>query len=65
MAGRGGADRNGERTMSDVRLTPGIQYLHDRIRDADQKVALLLEQVDALHKRNAELEKNQKKPRKE
>lgn len=47
--------------MSDQQITPGIAYLHDRIRQADQAVAFLLEEVDALKKRCAELEKNQKR----
>ena len=50
--------------MTDIPFTPGVQYLHDRIRQADQTVAVLLEQVDALQKRIAELEKNQKRPKK-
>jgi len=50
--------------MTQTQLTPGIQYLHDRIRAADQTVALLLEQNSAQAARIAELEKNQKKPRK-
>lgn len=47
--------------MTESKLTPGIQYLHDRIRAADQTVALLLEQNTAQAARIAELEKNQKK----
>ena len=50
--------------MNKTQLTPGIQYLHDRIREADQTVALLLEQNTAQAARIAELEKNQRKPRK-
>ena len=46
--------------MTDIPITPGIQYLHDRIRQADQMVAVLLEQNAAKDKRIAELEKNQR-----
>lgn len=33
--------------MSDLKVTPGVQYLHERIRAADQAVAVLLEQAEA------------------
>lgn len=42
--------------MTQTKLTPGVQYLHDRIREADQTVALLLEQNAAQAARIAALE---------
>lgn len=42
--------------MNNQQLTPGIAYLHDRIRNADQMIAILLEQLDAAQKKIAELE---------
>lgn len=35
--------------MTDMRITPGVQYLHDaanrRLNEADQTIALLVEQM--------------------
>lgn len=45
-------------------ISPGVKYLHEKIEEANQAVALLLEQNTAQAARIAELEKNQRKPRK-
>lgn len=50
--------------MNDMQISPGVQYLHDRIRQADQTIAVLMEQGAAKDARIAELEKNQKPPKK-
>lgn len=43
--------------MSDMKITPGVQYLHERIRAADQAVAVLLEQAESQAAWRARVEK--------
>ena len=43
--------------MSDLKVTPGVQYLHERIRAADQAVAVLLEQAEVQAAWRARVEK--------